>query len=771
MATYKGIGYDTANGKTRTGTSSDDISFDAQITATDAISVTSGGINVVGGTSSDTLSTTGDASIGGDLTVTGDIISRGEVNLVVQDPFIDLGVGNSTTSAEASGFTFSLNRNSGFTAETITAATAGDGGAPTAPTLTSSTNPSQFASGDLLVLSGSDNNNGIFVVASVSGATITLKGTGGSSISGSVPFAQSQVETETGQSATAYKVDIKVLAVADGSNFANSSGVQYTKGTLVEIYVANANESDFTANGDYSEVGATASSLQLAYDGGATITTASSTDIAFTLSSGNFTVQNGSIDFGSSTALSTFNLDTSGAITLDSSGAGLSLDGAGASNFTTSSGALTLDGAGGVSIVGNASEIDVTTTGLVDVNSAAFDLDATGNITIDTTSNDASALTLTTNGGTSEKIIIQNTQGTATDAVTIDASAGGFSVSGSASSVLGVDGAQLQIVTLTSGELDLTSAGLLDINAGANLDIDVTGTFDVLSSSTFSIDGTGASNVTATSGNLTLSTATSGTLIASSAGDVDIDGVSITVDATAGLSLDSADDSNLTLTANDAGNKTLTIQATNAGAGDGFVLINSEGTQLQIGGVQKVDISSGVTQISNVLECDTTNGLRFGGAGNVVDRILDEDDMASDDVNALATQQSIKAYVDTFGQSNYLSLLELTADATGVSARDVIAIDGSGNATKADANDSNKQKIIGFALNTATSGNTVYVAQVGLIGGFSGLSAGSKYYASTTAGGISSTPPSTSGDVIFQVGYAVSTTQVAILLDFLMEIG
>lgn len=799
MATYKGIGFDTANGRTRTGTSSDDISFDAQITATDAISVTAGGINVVDGVSTDTLSTTGDASVGGDLTVTGDIISRGEVNLVVEDPFIDLGVGNSTTSAEASGFTFSMNRNSGFTAETITAATAGVASPASAPTLTSSTNPTQFAAGDLLVLTGSDNNNGIFVVNSISGGTITLKGTGGTAIDGAVPFAQSNVETETSQTATAYKVDIKVLLIADGSaNFTDSGGSTYSQGTLVETFQTNATESDFTSDGDYTEVGA-ASSLQTAYNTGATITTASTTDIAFTLSSGDFTVDSGSIDFGGTSALSTFNVDTSGAITLDSSGGGLSLDGAAASNFTTSSGALTLDGNGGVNIAGNAAEIDLTTTGALDLNSGAFTLDAstasidstdTTNITM--TANDVGAKVFTidasnSGGGTgtltltADDTINVNATGTASTVignsgsndVTID-SAGVVSIDSADNSNFTVAGANLSLGTTTSGELDLTSAGLLDVNAGANLDIDVTGSFDVLASTTFSIDGTGASNVTATSGNLTVSTATSGNLVLSSAGNIDADAADVTVDATAGISLDSATSSNFTLTANNASDQTLTIEASNSnGSADGNILINADGTQLQIGGVQKVDLNSTRMQVSGITELDASSGqgLRFGNSGNLVDSILDEDDMASDDVNALATQQSIKAYVDSFGQPNYLSLLELTADATGVAARDVIAIDSSGNATKADADAIATCNVVGFALNTASSGNSVLIAQVGILGGFSGLSAGSKYYASTTAGGVTTTPPSGAGDVVFQVGFAASATQLVIQPMFVMEIG
>lgn len=51
----------------------------------------------------------------------------------------------------------------------------------------------------------------------------------------------------------------------------------------------------------------------------------------------------------------------------------------------------------------------------------------------------------------------------------------------------------------------------------------------------------------------------------------------------------------------------------------------------------------------------TTSGMRLGGANARVTTILDEDNMASDSATALATQQSIKAYVDGSGStiSNY----------------------------------------------------------------------------------------------------------------------
>lgn len=55
-----------------------------------------------------------------------------------------------------------------------------------------------------------------------------------------------------------------------------------------------------------------------------------------------------------------------------------------------------------------------------------------------------------------------------------------------------------------------------------------------------------------------------------------------------------------------------------------------------------------------------TNTLTFGAGGSTVSSILDEDDMSSDSDTALATQQSIKAYVD-----NSSPAVLLNADMTG----------------------------------------------------------------------------------------------------------
>lgn len=96
-----------------------------------------------------------------------------------------------------------------------------------------------------------------------------------------------------------------------------------------------------------------------------------------------------------------------------------------------------------------------------------------------------------------------------------------------------------------------------------------------------------------------------------------------------------------------------------------------------------------------------------------------------------------------------------------LSAGDLIYMDSTPEAFKADAN-SDSKAAIGFVLSgiTAAATGTAYFGS-GVITGLSGLTAGSKYYLSaTTPGGIVTTKPSGSGDIIQQVGVALSTTEL-----------
>ena len=162
-------------------------------------------------------------------------------------------------------------------------------------------------------------------------------------------------------------------------------------------------------------------------------------------------------------------------------------------------------------------------------------------------------------------------------------------------------------------------------NAAGGIDIDAgTGGVDVLTTGGVSIDAAGASNVQ-TSGTNTLTIGTQGdaqTIISSAgtgtdavdinatAGSVDIDGdtnvdiASNTGDVTltsgdevlisstnqttidgAVVSIDGTDNTNLTMTANDAADKALTIDGSNAGAGSGYVNIIGEERRINLNGV------------------------------------------------------------------------------------------------------------------------------------------------------------------------------------------
>lgn len=100
------------------------------------------------------------------------------------------------------------------------------------------------------------------------------------------------------------------------------------------------------------------------------------------------------------------------------------------------------------------------------------------------------------------------------------------------------------------------------------------------------------------------------------------------------------------------------------------------------------------------------------------------------------------------------------AASENLAAGDIVNIwndSGTVKVRKADATSVGKEAS-GYVLSSVTSGNnaTVYLEQK--ITGLTGLTAGSLYYLSTTAGGVTATAPSSSGNVVQEIGRAASTT-------------
>jgi hypothetical protein len=549
-----------------------------------------------------------DVKVGGDLTVNGDIISKGQQNVVIQDPILDLGLGNTTTSATAGGFTVTMNRASGFTAETVTDFTAGVL-ATSAPSFTVSGGSTAFAAGDLVAITGADDgeNDGIYVVFGVAAGVVTIKGTGGTAPSASVPFAQTQFKAASSQNASAYKIDIAAAVFADGTAaFKDPAGGSWPKGTFVTAYASNAVESDFTGNGDYDTAAQT--SLQEAYEVGNTITT-NGTDGDVVIAGD----QKLSVSASGGLQVSGGALDVNTSVDVDLTGS-FAVDGAQAATF----GATTA-----------LSSFAVTATGDIDLSGATLDLAATGALEIDAAA--ASYIKVTAANLSVEASgagVLDLKSGTEVQVTTalFDVNASGAAeIASVGNSFFQTTSGDLLIQTITSGELDLTAAGLMDVNAGANLDLDVTGTMDFDSTGAFSIDGSGASNVTA-QGNLSVQAQGSGSdLILDAADIIDMNGASLDADLTGAFNVTGGASSKLNTTAAGAGDITIDAEA-------GKVII--EGGKAAVSDAVKIwatAATGGIQMVAGTGNIDAaTTGSVYLGAGQASNFTVSSGDMLLD---------------------------------------------------------------------------------------------------------------------------------------------
>lgn len=103
-----------------------------------------------------------------------------------------------------------------------------------------------------------------------------------------------------------------------------------------------------------------------------------------------------------------------------------------------------------------------------------------------------------------------------------------------------------------------------------------------------------------------------------------------------------------------------------------------------------------------------------------------------------------------------------------VAARDVVFISSADNVSPADASSPADSYAIGLAVSAASAAAPVSVQSEGIMSGFSGLTAGSRYFLSAaTAGAITPTIPTGTGNTIIQVGYARSASALHIQLQSL----
>lgn len=102
-----------------------------------------------------------------------------------------------------------------------------------------------------------------------------------------------------------------------------------------------------------------------------------------------------------------------------------------------------------------------------------------------------------------------------------------------------------------------------------------------------------------------------------------------------------------------------------------------------------------------------------------------------------------------------------------IAIRDAVYISSANNVSPADASALATSEVVGFALAAASAAAPVQVRHEGAVPGFSGLTPGARQFLSLTTGGITATPPTASGEVVFLVGYAKSATELFISKQFI----
>ncbi len=258
----------------------------------------------------------------------------------------------------------------------------------------------------------------------------------------------------------------------------------------------------------------------------------------------------------------------SDAINIDATAGGIDVDAAGQINIATSQSA-----ADSIVIESTAGGIDILASGA----SAGEDIDiiATGSsINLSATENAALAITLNTNGGTSETIRVRNQQGTNAASIELVSTAGGLTLNGG----LGTADAVNIVASAVGGGIDIdagTAGVIVDTTGGISLDaaaasnFTATGAFDITIQSTagsillnageavadaINIDSTGGFDLDAAlqvNIDSSQAAATAVRIVASNAGggiDIDAGTTGIAVDTTGAFSIDGAAASNVTTT-------------------------------------------------------------------------------------------------------------------------------------------------------------------------------------------------------------------------------
>ena len=474
-----GIGTDANTGAINIGTAAAARTITVgNVTGATAVNINAGSGNVT--------ITSPVTTITGDLYVQGTTFQTDTETVLIADNHIYLNNGYSSAVAQTGGVvvnylpiaTTDTVDTGGFTAGVAAVSN------PTVVTVGSAT----FSVGQLIQVSGAHSieNDGLYEVLSHVGTTLTIRGVGTTATV--EDFTQNQFKTDATAQGSITRLNVSVIR----------------SGTTGLWEVAHGNTTPFSFTTLATSTGTT---LQVAYQNGNTINaTATYGDIAFTLTSANFTVDGGqNVDFGATTPVARFKANASGGILLDGGAAShLNATSSNLTVSTTTSGTLAVSSAGALNLSGTTG--DWSSTGNVTINSSGGSLNLGNNA-------DAQAINIGT-GAAARTITVGNSTGATSMALNVGT--GGLNLGTNATDHTTTIGSTTGVSALTAQ----TGTGAYTINAGGIVDVNATGAVTIDSSggtigigtdaNAFAINmGTGAAARTITIGNST--GATSGT--------------------------------------------------------------------------------------------------------------------------------------------------------------------------------------------------------------------------------------------------------------------
>ena len=459
-------------------------------------------------------------------------------------------------------------------------------------------------------------------------------GTGGAARTITIGNATGATEIDVNTGTGGFKVDtqsgggISLDAVAAASNLTVSTGGADEKDLTLSV-AGGGNSSLFITS-----TGTGADSLEID-------TTAGSMTIAKSLADGQTLKvgKNGAVEMIFSPHGTAANekwslINTSGdaddAVKIQAVAGGLDIDAGTVLNIDSASSLTATSATGDVNIVAEANNAKVRLRGdnatgvaihldgdeaeasIVDIDAGQLDIDASDWVKIDA----ADEIELTTTSADGHiSIVTAHTSGVAFH-LDADANAG-------------------SIVDIDAGILDIDAAGEINIDAGGALFLEGTGdsriqtatsgNLTVQSAAILNHTGATGVNITATTNSVAISANTEIDLDAPfvdiNAGatglDVDAGAGGIAVDTSGTLSLDSADTTNLTMTANSGPAKTLTIDAINSGAGTASITVGAtSGTAVNIGhSTSEVNIGDNLNVAGNTI---ITGDLTVNGATTTI---------------------------------------------------------------------------------------------------------------------------------------------------------